>query len=435
MFDKKTKKIALFFGDIILLYTSLFITLMVRYGNKLSAGLLMPNLIPFLVIILFWILFFYISDLYDIEKFISPLSIGQQSVKTTLSAGALTVLFFYFFPVFQITPKRVLIIYTIISTFFIWALRIFSFKKITTSAKIKLFFAENNSNEAKELINLISQNPRLGYEIADDYKKANIIITTDETKKEKKNTEFLYELVLSGKTIMNFDKLYELLTGRIPVSLVNENWFLENLAELDKQTFEKIKRWVDILMTIIFSVPTIILFPFVAIAIKLNSNGPIFIKQKRTGKMGKVFKLYKFRSMVALNPDGLAETDIKMGWKKPEGTDARITFIGNILRTTRIDELPQIWNVLRGDLSFVGPRPERPEFVQELEKEIPYYSIRHIIKPGLTGWAQINFSGASAKDAPIKMQYDLYYIKNRSLLLEISILLKTVMVVLRRAGK
>ncbi|PIT89076.1 MAG: hypothetical protein COU27_02185 [Candidatus Levybacteria bacterium CG10_big_fil_rev_8_21_14_0_10_36_7] len=226
-----------------------------------------------------------------------------------------------------------------------------------------------------------------------------------------------------------------MLTGRIPVSLVNENWFLENLAELDKQTFEKIKRWVDILMTIIFSVPTIILFPFVAIAIKLNSNGPIFIKQKRTGKMGKVFKLYKFRSMVALNPDGLAETDIKMGWKKPEGTDARITFIGNILRTTRIDELPQIWNVLRGDLSFVGPRPERPEFVQELEKEIPYYSIRHIIKPGLTGWAQINFSGASAKDAPIKMQYDLYYIKNRSLLLEISILLKTVMVVLRRAGK
>jgi len=123
------------------------------------------------------------------------------------------------------------------------------------------------------------------------------------------------------------------------------------------------------------------------------------------------------------------------GWIKPGERDNRITFIGNIIRKIRIDELPQIWNILRGDLSFTGPRPERPEFVKELVKKISHYSTRHIVKPGLTGWAQINFSDASAKDALEKLQYDLYYIKNRDFLLDLSIILKTIMVVLKTSGK
>jgi len=123
------------------------------------------------------------------------------------------------------------------------------------------------------------------------------------------------------------------------------------------------------------------------------------------------------------------------GWSKPKESDERITIIGNILRKTRIDELPQLWNVLKGDISFVGPRPERPEFVKELIKKIPYYSIRQIVKPGLTGWAQINFSDASAKDALEKLQYDLYYIKNRSFIMDIIIILKTTMVLMQTSGK
>lgn len=129
-----------------------------------------------------------------------------------------------------------------------------------------------------------------------------------------------------------------------------------------------------------------------------------------------------------------AEKD-KDGWSKPDPKDNRTTFVGNILRKTRVDELPQLWNIIKGDISIIGPRPERPEFVEDLTKEIPHYSMRHLVRPGLSGWAQINFSTASAKDAPKKLQYDLYYIKNRSLALDATIFLKTIMVVLSREGK
>ncbi|MFH1534764.1 MAG: sugar transferase, partial [Patescibacteria group bacterium] len=223
-------------------------------------------------------------------------------------------------------------------------------------------------------------------------------------------------------------KFYESVTGKIPVSLIDKTWFLENLLEINKQTFEKFKRVVDIIFSIILFIPFIIVYPFAALAIKINSKGPVFYKQKRVGKNEKFFEILKFRSMVADAEKNGAE------WAKEN--DKRITIAGNILRKTRIDELPQIWNVLKGDLSFVGPRPERPEFVQELENQIPHYSMRHLVRPGLSGWAQINFPyGASVEDATEKMQYDLYYIKNRSFLLEISIMLKTIMTLLSHSGR
>ena len=167
----------------------------------------------------------------------------------------------------------------------------------------------------------------------------------------------------------------------------------------------------------------------VALLIKIDSKGPVFYRQKRVGKNGEIFELVKFRSMI------FSPFSEEGGWQKPDENNNYVTFIGNLIRKTRIDELPQIWNVLKGNLSFIGPRPERPEFVKELVKEIPHYSMRHIVKPGLTGWSQINFSDASAKDALEKLQYDLYYVKNRSPLLDTIIFLKTIMVVLQTSGK
>jgi len=168
--------------------------------------------------------------------------------------------------------------------------------------------------------------------------------------------------------------------------------------------------------------------PLIGALIKLNSAGPIFYRQKRVGKNGKIFEIAKFRSMF--------KDAEKNGAQWANEKDERITGMGKILRKTRIDELPQLWNVLKGEMSFIGPRPERPEFVEELQKQIPHYVMRHLVKPGLSGWAQIKFPyGASVEDAMEKLQYDLYYIKNRSFVLDLAITARTIAAVLSREGR
>jgi exopolysaccharide biosynthesis polyprenyl glycosylphosphotransferase len=165
-----------------------------------------------------------------------------------------------------------------------------------------------------------------------------------------------------------------------------------------------------------------------AIAICLESEGPIIFRQERVGFQGRTFCLLKFRSM-----RNDAEQDGTPRWASRD--DARITRVGRILRRTRIDELPQLWNVLRGDMSFVGPRPERPFFVDQLTQHIPYYRSRHSVKPGITGWAQVRYGyGGSVEDATRKLEFDLYYMKNHSLLLDVVILLKTIRVVVLGEG-
>jgi len=203
---------------------------------------------------------------------------------------------------------------------------------------------------------------------------------------------------------------------------------LENVIELDKRKFEQIKRLIDVVLAVLFFLPFALLAPFAAMAIKLTSRGNVFYKQKRLGKNGKIFEIIKFRSM--------AKDAEKDGAKWAQIRDKRVTAVGKFLRKTRLDELPQILSVLKGDLSFIGPRPERPEFVDELSQKIPHYSMRHIVKPGLSGWAQINFPyGSSVNDSMQKLQYDLYYVKNRSLILEAIIILKTIMTVLKIEGR
>jgi lipopolysaccharide/colanic/teichoic acid biosynthesis glycosyltransferase len=185
---------------------------------------------------------------------------------------------------------------------------------------------------------------------------------------------------------------------------------------------------LDVAAAALLGALAILLTPFVALAIKLDSAGEIFFRQKRTGKGGSEFDLIKFRTM---RQDAEAQ-----GAQWAAEKDSRITRVGGFMRKTRIDELPQLWNVIKGEMSLVGPRPERPEFVQELAQSVPFYGARHLVKPGLTGWAQINFRyGASVDDAMEKLQHDLYYIKNRSVSLELSILLKTVGTVLRYEGR
>jgi exopolysaccharide biosynthesis polyprenyl glycosylphosphotransferase len=188
------------------------------------------------------------------------------------------------------------------------------------------------------------------------------------------------------------------------------------------------KRVIDVVFSIAGLILTAPLLPMIALMIKIDSRGPLFLKQIRVGEMEKKFLLYKFRSM---RSD--AEKECGAVWATKD--DPRITRVGKFLRKTRIDELPQLFNVLKGDMSLVGPRPERPEFIVKLKKHIPYYSERHFVKPGVTGWAQIRYPyGASVEDAIEKLRYDLYYIKNISLFLDTQIILETAKVMLLGRG-
>lgn len=218
--------------------------------------------------------------------------------------------------------------------------------------------------------------------------------------------------------------------GKIEVEFITEEWLLQayGFKILRSQIQNNIKRVFDIIMAIIIGVMTLPVMAVAAIIVRLESPGPIIYSQDRVGENGKEFKVHKFRSM-----RNDAEKD---GAKWAQVNDPRVTKFGNFMRKTRIDELPQLINVLKGEMSFIGPRPERMVFIKELEKEIPYYNLRHMVKPGLTGWAQVMYPyGASVEDTRRKLEYDLYYIKHHSLYLDMMIMFMTFKTVVFGKGR
>jgi sugar transferase (PEP-CTERM system associated) len=240
----------------------------------------------------------------------------------------------------------------------------------------------------------------------------------------------LLDCRLRGIDVIDLVGFLERETGKIRIDLVNPGWLIFSDGFRISKFRRMSKRCVDIAVSlglILVSWPVMLL---IALAVKFEDgpSAPIFYRQCRTGEGGKPFQVLKFRSM------GVdAESDGKAVWAQKD--DDRITSVGRILRNSRLDELPQVFNVLKGEMSFVGPRPERPEFVEDLQKTIPYYGERHAVKPGVTGWAQLRYSyGASEEDAIEKLQYDLYYVKNQSLVLDVMIILQTVEVVLWGKG-
>ena len=273
----------------------------------------------------------------------------------------------------------------------------------------------------------------LGKEIVEMYKIKKFDVLVDFTDKllgDPKLTGKLLQYKLEGLQYYNYLEFYETYENKLPISHLSPKWFLENTGfEIYHNNFNlKAKRLLDLLFAMligIFAAPVIIL---AAIIVKLESKGPIFFIQERIGEGNRKFNIVKFRSMT---------TDAeKNGPQWASKNDNRVTKFGKIMRATRIDELPQLWNVLRGEMSFVGPRPERQFFIQQLDKEIPYYNLRHTVKPGLTGWAQVMYPyGASVEDAYRKLQYDLYYIKHHSIPFDVKVLLKTVTIVIFGKGR
>jgi len=233
---------------------------------------------------------------------------------------------------------------------------------------------------------------------------------------------------LSGIEVLDAPSFFERITGKLLIEDINPSWFIFCHGFNITPVLLLLKRLVDICCSVIGLALSLPFAPLVMLAIKLDSPGPILFRQERVGQGDKPFVLYKLRTMRQDAEQGTGAVWAAMA-------DPRVTRLGRFLRKSRIDEIPQLINVLQGDMSLVGPRPERPEFVGELKKIIPYYSERHFVKPGVTGWAQVRYPyGASVEDALEKLRYDLYYIKNISLLFDLLIILKTIRVVLLRKG-
>jgi sugar transferase (PEP-CTERM system associated) len=240
--------------------------------------------------------------------------------------------------------------------------------------------------------------------------------------------ERLLEMKLSGVTFDHLASVYERYTGKIAVENLRPSWLIFSAGFRTTRRVLAIKRTLDIAVSLTAFIVSLPVMAIVAIAVRMSSPGPVLYHQRRVGERGRVFTLHKFRSM------GIdAEAGSGAVWS--QNGDTRVTRVGRFLRRMRLDELPQLWNVMRGDMSLVGPRPERPEFIEQLTQQIPYYGQRHIVKPGLTGWAQVRYAyGSSVEDAMEKLQYDLFYIKHMSLGMDLLIALSTVKTVLSRRG-
>jgi sugar transferase (PEP-CTERM system associated) len=240
--------------------------------------------------------------------------------------------------------------------------------------------------------------------------------------------EELLNLRLAGVKIEEAASWLEKISGRIEIEQLNPSWLIFTDGFRFSTAFRIVRRLLNFSVAFVGLVLALPLIPFIVLAIKLDSPGPVFYRQKRVGRQGIIFHCYKFRTM---RQD--AEADTGATWATDD--DPRITRVGRFLRSSRLDEIPQLWCVLKGDMHFVGPRPERPEFVAWLSTEVPYYGVRHVVRPGVTGWAQVQYKyGNTLEDAREKLQYDLFYIKNASIGLDMLIMFQTIKIVMLGRG-
>lgn len=456
------RQILLMAGDILFFTTGLWFSLNIRYLKIIGLDLFVYHLPLFLVLFFLWAIVNYINGLYNLN-FPADRGYTRRFTEAGLMSFILSIGILYILnQKYSMTPKTILLLNVFFGYGLSYLWRIF-FNKINGFSKLqtKIIFL-GHDKETEEIIKLLKKQPASSYLLSaiidpnnqlhqadfpnyDIYHslnalrpaitkhKAHLVVVSPSLQNSEESLREIYQLLFWPVQITDTTILYESLTGRIPPSAFSENWFLENLNKKDQIIYKKINYLINILSIFILGIFFVITFPFIAILIKLTSKGPVLYKQNRIGQYKKVFKIYKFRTMQALTADGGAEPNGAQFAKKD---DQRITKIGKTLRKIRLDELPQTINLIKGDLSLIGPRPERPEIVEQLEEKMPYYSLRHIVKPGITGWAAINQHYTDDIETSLqKLQYDLYYIKNRSLLLDLAIILKTINVILRRMGQ
>lgn len=458
----RVRRIMIVLGDLVCFAGGFWLAMTARHVSVPSAEALERHAFLFGMTFLLWALLGYINGLYDLTHLKDPRYFSKKFFQTAAVALLLGVLFFYLSPSRAIAPKTILLLtvifgYTLSALWHTLAKRLLNMETLQR----KMIFV-GYTPETEELIRLIQASPHRGYEVCavidpDTAAKkesmgtvalyqslrairpaltnhdATLAVVAPHLQQSEEAMRELYELLFWPVHIVDLTAFYELMTGRIPPSIFSESWFLEHLKQTDKPVYERLRTLIDYLAAVLIGMIFILTFPFIALAIRLSSPGPIFFTQKRTGLFGETFTLIKYRSMVVLAEDGSAETQ---GFEFAQKGDRRVTTVGRFLRKTRLDELPQVINVFKREMTLIGPRPERPEVVEKLTQQMPYYPLRHVIRPGIMGWAVLHQNYTDTLEKTLqKLQYDLYYIKNRSLILDLSILLRTVSIIARGSGQ
>ncbi len=456
--SRKRKQLLLAVIDCILLFCALPLALLLRNGEIESWFEFKVHLFCFVPVIIVWILTMYTGRFYVLESTFDSMRTSFSLAVVSFFSLLCGFAFFYLFFSEWITPKRVLMVYICIAFILIFSwrylynffyLRIaiipsvlfigsnktleslipfahaFSYFQYKIAAvfdplctKHTDFFVKNNIHlitESKEMIDFITEN------------KIDIIVFTPDSLFENSVRNKLFSLMEEDVIFYSLADFYEITMRRLPLGVLSDVWILSKIDIGSKQLFSVFKQLLDTVISFVLTVLCLIPCLIVAVIIKCESTGPILFKQVREGKGGKLFTILKFRTMYTSDND----------FRPTSQNDTRITRVGNFLRKTRIDELPQLVNVLKGDMALIGPRPERPELAEELDKCIPFYRQRLLVKPGITGWDQVSgeYHSPSVEDTIKKLEYDLYYVKNLSIFLDFSIFFKTITTMLFRAGR
>lgn len=432
--DLRARKFLLLLGDIAILYLALYLMLALSFSAQELPALFAAHVWPFSILFLFWLVIFYVLDLYDLSvPPASPAFLSRFALAILLCvlAGAL---FFYVASFTSLTPKTNLLIQVGLFGAMAYAWRLLFTTKLSRLAawRIGLLGLRQEDAELRDLIRSLRHH---GYECLDIAsgdvaaqvrdQRLHAVVVPSGAFDDSELTRQLYASLETGAKFMDVCDAYELFARRIPLSSVNQSWFVRNVYGRRHGMGALVKRTMDVAVAAVLLVLTAPLWALIALAVKLDDGGPVFYHQERVGRRGVPFRIWKFRTMhIDAEQDGAQWATVG---------DRRATRVGGWLRATHLDELPQMLNIVRGDISLVGPRPERPMFVAQLERDVPHYHVRHLVKPGFTGWAQVKFRYArSVTDSRRKFEYDLYYIKNRNLILDTLILLKTAQLLFRR---
>lgn len=438
--NKRFKQICLIVGDLGILFLSLAFSLGLRFGSNWQA-MWLENIPYFRPLFLLWLAILYISGAYKLNLVYNFRRFLQNAVSATLVAGLISIIYFYLIQS-PVSPKTILVIFlgVFLLFFFLWRslanLIIRSFLPVNNLAII------GNSSISDDLLTNLAKQPHQGFNTALVFKNLedtkslpalikerniNTVIVAPEFADNPDLVEILFHCLSLNINIYNLSDFYELVYGRVPLSSINQSWFIDNVNQGNRRYFDLAKRIADLIGAGLLLLITLPFYPFIALAIKIDSRGPVLFRQQRVGKNEQIFTMLKFRTMKTEGNDGTM-TGLK---------DKRITRTGNFLRRSRLDEVPQIINIFRGEMSFIGPRPERPEYVSELAQKIPFYKTRLLIKPGISGWDQVSgvYHSPSLEDSQAKLEYDLFYLKHRSIYLDLSIVLKTIATMLSRAGR
>lgn len=436
-------------GDIIVFNIALWVTLLVRYLEWPPAERLEAHIPPFLIFTGVWIVIFFILGLYDKHTNVLKRLLVNRILTAQIINVIVAGMLFFIIP-FGITPKTNLVIYLIISIMLLSVWRLWLVPRFSAKQSYKAVLIADGA-EAIELVDEINNNDRYSYSFVRIIDEKTLKETTDFEQKlntliEREHIElivadsrgestktflpalFNLSFLHFAFTFIDFNRLYADTFDRIPISVLRYEWFITNISQSKSAVYDAIKRGIDIAGAVVLMIPTALLFPLVVVAIKLEDRGSLFYKTTRVGQYNKPITIYKFRTKNGADVGNAALSSTLVD-----------TRVGTWLRKLRIDELPQLLNVLRGDLSFIGPRPEMPALAAVYAKEIPYYNTRHFLKPGLSGWAQINNfdvprGGIDVERTIRKLSYDLYYLERRSLLLDVQIAFKTIATIIMRTG-